>query len=479
LVHRDLKPENILVTNEGVVKLTDLGLARAYADSTATHAGTVVGTVQYLSPEQIRGEPSDPRSDLYALGIVTFELLTGRLPFTGETPMAIAYKHLSDHVPAPSSQVPSIAPELDAFVASATERNRELRPESAAEMRRDLRSIEPALTPARSLAALVADTPEVVHGGDTTQRVVAATTQSIPLVERPARRRGRKVLLALLALALVVAGGWAAWTFAIPHRADVPAILGSPVTQARAQLEGLGFVVKVAPGQYSTDVKAGSVLRIRPAVGSSIAKGATVTLVPSLGPPPVAVPSVVNEPLSRARTDILHAHLKVGAVTHDFSQSVPKGSVISQDPSGARAPEGSEIALVVSDGPPPVALPSVVGKSQDAASAALTAKGFSVTVDHAFSKSVALGFVMSQSPSTAQAPHGSSVTIVVSQGPPVFKIRSYLGMTKDAAIAAIAADGLHADVRTLPSAYQGRVVGQSPTPNTIVHAGDTITIFIG
>ena len=479
LVHRDLKPENILVTNEGVVKLTDLGLARAYADGTATHAGTVVGTVQYLSPEQIRGEPSDPRSDLYALGIVTYELLTGRLPFTGETPMAIAYKHLSDTVPAPSSQVPGIAPELDAFVASATERNRELRPEAAAEMRRDLRSIAPTLTPARSLAALVADTPDVLPGGDPTQRVVAATTQTIPRVQRTTRRRGRKVLVALLVLAVIAAGGWAGWTYAVPHRADVPAILSSSVTDARTQLGSLGFVVQVAPGQHSLKVARGSVLRVRPAVGTSLTKGSTVTVVPSLGPPPVRVPSVVNEPLAKARVDIRNAILTVGNLSHDFSITVPAGSVISQDPSTAQAPQGSSITLVVSDGPPPVNLPAVIGKSQDAATVTLVARGFTVSVRHAFSRSVALGFVMSQDPSTVQAPTGSAVTIVVSQGPPAFKIVSYLGMTRDAAIAAIAADGLHADVRVLPSAFLGTVAGQTPTPGTTVHAGDTVIIFIG
>ena len=479
LVHRDIKPENILVTNDGVVKLTDLGLARAYADGTATQAGTVVGTVQYLSPEQIRGEPSDPRSDLYALGIVMYELLTGRLPFNGETPMAIAYKHLSDQVPAPSSQVPGIAPELDAFVASATERNRELRPESAAEMRRDLRSIEPTLTPARSLAALVADTPDVILGGSDTQRVVAVTTQAIPRVERTARRRGRKIFISFLALAVVLAGGWAAWTYGIPHKADVPAILAAPTATARGQLEALGFVVRVDPGQTSLKVAAGLVLRVKPAVGASLVKGSTVTVVPSLGPPPVPLPSVVKEPLAKAEADIRHANLTVGGVKHTFSLSVAAGSVVSQDPSTAQAPQGSPVTLVVSDGPPPVKLPTVVGKGQAADTAALGTKGFTVTVRRAFSQSVALGFVISQNPSTAQAPKGSAVTIVVSQGPPTFQIASYLGMTKDTAIAAIATAGLRADVRVLPSAYRQLVVGQAPTPGTTVHAGDTVIIFIG
>ena len=152
IVHRDIKPENVLVTTEGVVKVADFGLARAYADGRQTQAGTVTGTVQYLAPEQIRGEPADPRSDLYSLGIVTYELLTGKLPFTGETAMSIAYKHLSGRVPVPSAVVPSIPADLDGFVVSATDRDRELRPESAIAMRSDIEAITPTLPAARPLA---------------------------------------------------------------------------------------------------------------------------------------------------------------------------------------------------------------------------------------------------------------------------------------------------------------------------------------
>ena len=195
IVHRDLKPENILITTEGVVKLTDLGLARAFADAKSTRAGAVTGTVQYLSPEQIRGEPADPRSDLYSLGIVGYELLTDRLPFTGETPMAIAYKHLSDRVPAPSAAVAGLPADLDGFIASATDPDREMRPESATEMRRDLTTIAPHLERARTLASLVADVPRIVREGEAAGGTDAmpampggsAITQTIP---SPARTGG-------------------------------------------------------------------------------------------------------------------------------------------------------------------------------------------------------------------------------------------------------------------------------------------------
>ena len=138
IVHRDIKPENIMVTRDGLVKVADFGLARAYADAQITHAGTVTGTVQYLAPEQLQGEPADPRTDLYSLGIVAYELLTGQIPFSGETPMAIAYKHLRDRVPRASARNPAVTAELDGWIASMTEKERELRTESAAEARRDL-----------------------------------------------------------------------------------------------------------------------------------------------------------------------------------------------------------------------------------------------------------------------------------------------------------------------------------------------------
>jgi serine/threonine-protein kinase len=482
IVHRDIKPENVLVTTDGVVKVADFGLARAYADGRATQAGAVTGTVQYLAPEQIRGEPADPRSDLYSLGIVTYELLTGTLPFTGETAMSIAYKHLSDRVPVPSATVPSIPAELDGFVASATERDRELRPESAVEMRRDVEAVEPSLPPARSLAALVDDMPEVTVGDDderTEAVAIAGTqTQTIPRVERGRRRRWKRVVVAILVVAAVAASAWGAWTYVIPHEAVVPPTGGLSVADMSAKLTDLGLLVKTGPGQYSMDVPAGQVLKLRPSPGTTLDEGATVVIVPSLGPPPVDLPAVVGRPLARAK-DLLRAAGLVPVVTKSvFDYDVAAGSVLSQDPSTPRAPKGSEVKLVVSKGPPPVNLPNVVGKMQDEATKRLEAQDFGVAIVEEFSNDIEEGRVMSQSPSSSQAPYGSTITLTVSKGPEQFPVPDFRGLSKSAAQALADTKGLVLNFQTVPGTTGSVVFSQSPGVGVTVRFGDTITLFM-
>ncbi len=479
IVHRDLKPENVLVTADGVVKLTDLGLARAFADGRATRTGAVTGTVQYLAPEQIRGEPADPRSDLYSLGIVTYELLTGRLPFTGETPMSIAYKHLSDRVPAPSSLVEDVGEEVDGFVASATDRDREMRPESATAMRLDLESIARGLPGARSLASLVGDLPEVSGDGEKTELVRAIETATIPRVERRKRRRLRRFLLWVLVLATVATAGWGAWAYLLPKTATVPRLAGVEIDDARSALEALGLSVRIADGEWS-DQAAGTVLSQQPRPGTELDEGSTVTLVPSDGPPPVPVPAVVGMALSDARAALADAQLEAGTIRRDWHDTAPEGEVIRQStPADDRLPEGSAVNLVVSKGHAPVDVPRVVGLSEEKATKALEAAGFTVTVTPAFSDRVDRGVVMAVAPDErTRQDYGSAVTITVSQGPETFPVPDFDGLSKTDAEALAERWNLDVAFLAIPFTPQNAVISQDPPLGTTVRSGDTITLYL-
>jgi eukaryotic-like serine/threonine-protein kinase len=479
IVHRDLKPENMLVTTEGVVKLTDLGLARAFADAKATRAGQVSGTVQYLSPEQIRGEPADPRSDLYALGIVAYELLTGRLPFTGETPMAIAYQHLSGDVPAPSS-VRGVPADLDAFVAAAVDKERELRPESARVMRDDLRAIEAdGLRPAASLATLIRELPAAEPAsGSTTAKVVAAITESIPLAAPPRRGRLRRVTGILALLIVIAAAAWGLWTYVLPHTAPVPAVTGATVEEATRQLNEAGFVVQLADGRYDMDVAAGHVLAVDPPEGTDQRLDQPVTLLPSLGPPPVRVPLVTGDDLGQA-VAALRAEGFVPQIQRKHHDTVPEGTVIEQRPDHGKAPRGSSVTVIVSLGHAPVPVPRIVGKTQETAERALKDAGFHVIVRTAYSDDVPRGAVISvDPPEHEKADFGSSVTITVSQGPERFPAPDFRGIPPDQARALAEQWGLHPTFYYVPGTPKSVVISQQPDAGTTVHAGDTILLFV-
>ncbi|HZD18963.1 MAG TPA: Stk1 family PASTA domain-containing Ser/Thr kinase, partial [Actinomycetota bacterium] len=478
IVHRDVKPENVMVSRDGVVKVADFGLARAYADAQITVAGTVTGTVQYLAPEQLQGEPADPRTDLYSLGVVSFELLTGRLPFTGETPMAIAYKHLHDRMPAPSARNAAVPSGLDGWVASMTEKARELRPESAAEARRDLAAEVSSLPPAPPLGELVPEVgPAAADPGP--ERAITVTLER----SKGPRRRRRWARWAFgipLALLAIGATAWGAWTYLLPHQVDVPQVIGMPLKDAQQGLEAANLLVRIGDGRYSRSVPEGTVLDVRPAQGTALEEGDRVTLIPSLGPRPVPVPALVGLPLDEAKATLRDAKLKVGAVTEAYNEKFPVGQVIRQ---GVRADEeapiGTEIDVVVSKGPSPVPVPKVVGLTEEQAVSTLTTRGFLVDVGEKFSDEVPRGEVVSQDPpkGTRLQP-GETVTLVVSKGPRQFEMPSVVGMGRDAAVAKLTALGLKVDVAIVPGQDGATVVYQEPAAGAVVKAGDLVHIYV-
>jgi serine/threonine-protein kinase len=478
-VHRDVKPENALITVDGVVKVADFGLAHALAEARMTQSpGTVTGTVHYLAPEQIQGEPADPRTDLYALGIVAYELLTGHTPFTGETSLTIAYKHLSDPVPPPSHNAPAVPSALDRIVLRATAKEPADRPGSAAEMRQELIVTAGSLPSAPPLTSLVRSTPEHELTEDRRSRTVTIPQVIAPRRHR-LRRRRRWPWVILLLLALSGSGAWAAWTYALPHYARVPSVLGLRLPTARDRMAAAGLHVRTGPPMASIRYPTpGTVARQSVDPGARVRKGGRVVLRVSTGLPTVVVPKVEGLSLHDARAKLESGHFVV-KVHRQYSQTVAEDDVILQSPAAAHRIEyGSVVRLDVSAGPEPVAIPSVQGSSADEATAVLQGAGFQVQRIDRFSEGVPLGDVIRQHPSSGTALKGSTVTIVVSKGPRSFPMPNVEGMDRSAAEQKLSNLGLDVHVVVIPSSSGKTVVGQNPSPDTTMHRGDTVTIYV-
>jgi eukaryotic-like serine/threonine-protein kinase len=478
IVHRDIKPENVMVTRRGVVKVADFGLARAFADARISQApGTVTGTVQYLAPEQIEGERADPRTDLYATGIVLFELLTGEIPFTGETSVAIAYKHLRDRVPPPSRLNPMLPPALDRVVAGATDRDRDRRTPDAGTMRAELDRASAELPPAPSLTDLASSVAAVDDVPPD-----RASTVTIPRTLSPkARRRQRLRRLWAVASILVVlaAVAWAVWTYVVPHTAIVPRLEGRPVEQAQRVAAARGFDFQISRNAFSSTVEPGLVISQSVPAGREAEEGSVLSVVVSKGPEFVDVPSVVGLRLEQAREEIQDARLTVGDVEKVFDNEVPKGEVIEQNPAGGQLEVDEAVDLTVSEGREPVEVPPVEGRPEGEAGSVLTGAGLRVSVDEHHSATVEEGQVISQSPPAGTVLRvGDTVTIVISLGPRRFPLPDVVGMGEAQATARLEDLNLRVNAVNLPSGG-GSVVGQRPRPGSTVEEGDEVTIYVG
>jgi eukaryotic-like serine/threonine-protein kinase len=477
LVHRDVKPENVLVTPDGRVKVTDFGLARAVAGSSVTgDSAMMFGTPAYVAPEQVSGGLADVRSDVYSAGIVLFELLTGTVPFGGDTPVAIAYRHVTEDVPAPSSLVGGLPSELDALVASATARDEAVRPA-------DARALHAALVDVRDRLGLH-DAVPTSSGDDTTQQIprivgpVAATgpipaeaalaTSALPVgtdEEAGPRRRRRKwpILVALLVVAALLAG-FGGWWLAVGRYAQVPRVLERPRAQAVTILEHAGFHVAMGREVYSEEIAKGLVAKESPDGGEHARKGSTVTLQLSRGPERHAVPDVQGRTVAEAKKRLVAAHLTFAGTQPEWSTEVQKGRVISTTPDiGSEQPRETGVTLIVSRGPKPVKMPDVTGESVDDATAQLQALGLAVTTRDAFSDDVDDGNVISSSPAPGATTHdGSSVLLTVSKGPRLYDVPDVTGEKIDDAIRIIEHAGFHADARQIFPFGPNKVVRYTP-----------------
>ena len=410
LMHRDIKPENILITTDGVVKVADFGLSRALAESRATQANVLMGTAAYLAPEQVQGETVDHRADIYSLGIVLFEMLTGKLPFGGDSPVVVAYKRVAEDVPSAMSINPGVPRELDVIVARATGRAASSRFATAGQMVEALREQAPR-SDTGDIGGLVHHTQAIPIVGEET----IAVQRRGGGAEGPARRSKRKRdlrrprWLALLLLLAVIA----ATIYVIAGRTPsvaVPGVTNMPQADAVAALTARGFKISNQT-EFNATVTAGNVISQVPREGAKAAKGSTITLYISNGPVTVTVPRVKLMLFSYAQQQLTAAGFKVMKVDA-FSDTVRKGRVIDQDPSAdAIVPKGTTITLTVSTGPNLVAVPDVTKKSQADATNALETAGFVVSVKQTMSETVPKGNVISQSPNAGtKLANGSTVT---------------------------------------------------------------------
>ena len=489
-VHRDIKPENILISDDGRVKVTDFGLARAVTNTTTATQGMIIGTVAYLSPEHVERGDADARSDVYGAGICLFEMVTGQVPFAAESAITVAYQHVNADVPAPSSLRTAIPPDVDALVATSTRRDPDLRYPDCRAFLSDVRRVRRTLPPPQPLSRDTQDTlivpADMAAAGGTpppavTVRPASAAAAPAPRAER--RRRGRGWIIAVLLLLLAIGGAaFAGWYLAAGpgKQVTVPGILNMDQAEATAALQSVGLRLEVSGEEYSETVAAGLVLSSDPAPGASTGTDSVVSVVLSLGPERYAVPDVRGDPLEAARTAITEANLVVGIITEDWDPEVPAGSVASTEPAaGDELKPGTAVDIVVSKGPKPVRLANYAGSPADEVRAELQAAGLVVTESEEFSTEYAAGLVISTSPGKGErVPVGSTVALVVSKGPPPVEVPYLIDMKRDDAVFLLQDLGLNVDVNEPPFTPLNRVISQNPAAGTLVPAGSTVTITI-
>lgn len=508
IVHRDMKPENVLLADDGRIKLGDFGLARAASANTAT-GQALLGTIAYLSPELVTRGVADARSDIYALGIMMYEMLTGEQPFVGEAPMQIAYQHANDSVPAPSLKTPGLPPELDEIVLWATSRDPEGRPRDASEMLEKLLTLNsaapgaPAAGQTSVLAGPLAPTmviPSNVDdyaGSDDAETQILGSArhrtgpvsnahepESATLLRSKAAKRKRRGywLLALVVLLTGLAAGTGWYFGAGPgSRAAVPDVAGKTVDAAIVQIDEAGLTAADATTTCShPTIAIDLVASTDPAIGTSLARGSTVTLCISTGPAILDMPAVVGVPEADAREAL--SRFDVASPSDvQFSDEQPAGAVLAvldadSNPVGATALEGAALTLVVSAG----SIPDVTGSTVEEATATLAEAGLQAVVgDAQFSSTVPEGKVISAAPqSEGPVRPDSTIVLTPSRGKDLVAVPNVIGMTINKAIDAIEEAGLEIGDVPVIEIYRDifKATGVTPGVGEMIERGSDVSI---
>ena len=498
IIHRDIKPENILISKDGRIKVADFGLARniTMGQTMTAESSVVLGSVSYLSPEQVQRGVADARSDIYAVGIVLFEMLTGSKPYSGETPIQIAYRHVNDRIPniqTIKSEIPTSIAEL---VYEATAPNPDQRPKNAEELLNILREIQAKIDPKRRQMSLELDLPPIVNkknkrgkvsvtsalGGikEKTSQLISTKPINISKPEDSIRTKKRKVSRRvrrnrIIALFLLIALIFGSYQILNAGKISVPSLVGMSQGEAKNDLKNLGLNIQVVEEVFSEDVAKGKIIATKPGGGGKISPAGTVGLIVSKGQERIIVPTLNGLTPDVASGKISDLGLSVGQINESFDMKVAAGFVIGTDPKdGSEVRRKAIVNLIVSKGVEQLALPSYVGKGGEQALSELNDLGFDVNVKYSFSDSIFKGQVITQRPERSDLiSKGSKIELEISKGSEFVFVPNVLGKNKNDASIDLENLGLKVSAKG-----SGKVNNISPAIGSKVKQGTVITITL-
>ena len=498
IIHRDIKPENILISRDGRIKVADFGLARntSMAQTMTAESSVILGSVSYLSPEQVQRGVADSRSDIYAMGILIFEMLTGSKPYDGETPIQIAYRHVNDRIPELVKIKSDIPKNLSDLIFSATSPNPDLRPRDAEELLNSMRQIQVEIDPKRRQMSLELDIPPLATKPSKRNKVSVAsafeglkekTTQLISAnssitkktedsVSTKRRKVSRRVkrnrIIASLILVSVIFG---VFRWFDNGRIAVPSLVGLSKSEASTVLSQLGLRTEIAEEIFSEDIDKGKIISTKPGGGGKVSPDGVVGLVVSKGQERILLTALKGTTPDIASQKIADLGLSVGEIIENFDSVVEAGFVIGTNPKEQTpVKRGSIVNIIVSKGIEKVSLSSYLGKGGEQALSELTESGFDVEIEYKFSENIFRGQVISQSPEGSNSiEKGSKILLAVSKGPEFVFVPNVLGKSKNSATLDLENLGLRVAIKG-----SGKVNNISPAIGTKVKQGALITLTL-